>query len=946
MFESTFSNIIIKCQKILLDLPESDNCIEMSFKSVQSHCALKLSMWSGFLALSLLVFSCEDEPVERDYPRVRTLEVTNISEAGATFSAEVLYEGNVPITEHGFAWSFIKPDVTNSDRVIFGALDGKGVFSADISTTLFEGLTYKVCGYVKAGDYTVYGEEIKFTSLGSLGPVITGFEPAMAELGDTILVKGRHFSWISNKTFIDDIQTNNYQVSDSVIKIQVPSSLTKRENIISVEVAGNQTSYTAEKLIVILPEIASIMPPQGYWGDTLTLDVLHLSSDLFINVTIGDIAVVPVESFDGSKVRIVVPAALGSTEAIVQIGIPGRKITSPAPFILLPPVIDSISPCYGNWSSIVTLYGQFNPTLAGSSVKFSNLEASIQSLTRDSIKVKVPVALTAASNIVYSYGTFQCTSSQQFSFLPPEIISVSPMSDYAGGIVTITGNNFSPDNTLVWFNELSGKIISVSNNEIKCYVPGGYNGNAEIKVTFGTQEAVYPDPFLMTNPVVTSFYPSEGTIGDTITMECKDYNSSTGFVLSPTMGAGGYTLTRVSAVNNIIKAVISNYNTTSGYFGATVSRNSISSVISNEQLFTIKNSPAINSFSPLSGTDGTEVTITGSNFSALAQYNRVVINGTDATITYSDRNEIRFIVPSLNSSGDYGLTVYVGNIYVISAEKFSYTCPWSKLPNLPFTCYYGFSMKFGNEVIVTNGPSTTTNKSLYRFDPVSGTYSSLNGQTYTFPSVWPSVVVKENTAYLLGLNGQSQFYAFDYGSLTIDKVSDYPGKAYGEQILLDGDSVLYMGGGYTSGIGYTREFWKYSLSSGSWTRLNDLPGYSCHTNEFTVNNRNYVVFNNNSMFEYDPVNDSWISRAQYPGYWCRFKVAVECGGLVYMGYGDYSPETTLKKYDPGTDMWVDLGYTNLPRISYYLNFSIDGKVYIGGGYNNQAMWMYDPEYTP
>jgi len=65
-----------------------------------------------------------------------------------------------------------------------------------------------------------------------------------------------------------------------------------------------------------------------------------------------------------------------------------------------------------------------------------------------------------------------------------------------------------------------------------------------------------------------------------------------------------------------------------------------------------------------------------------------------------------------------------------------------------------------------------------------------------------------------------------------------------------------------------------------------------------------------------------------------------------MGYGDYYPETTLKKYDPGIDMWVDLGYTNLPRISYYLNFSIDGKVYIGGGYNNQAMWMYDPEYTP
>jgi hypothetical protein len=352
--------------------------------------------------------------------------------------------------------------------------------------------------------------------------------------------------------------------------------------------------------------------------------------------------------------------------------------------------------------------------------------------------------------------------------------------------------------------------------------------------------------------------------------------------------------------------------------------------------------PVIDSISPLSGDNSTIITLYG-HFNPTLTGTKITFGAVSAAIQSVTRDSIKV---KINSQASYTGSLEYEYLSFKCASlqlfSFNYVSEWTGLPPLPFTSSYDFSMKFGNEVIVANG--STVNKSLYKFDPASGTFSQLNNETYAFPSLWPSVVVKGNKAYMLGYNNsQVNFYSFDYGTLTIEKVSDYPGRAFGDQILLDGDSVLYMGGGWTSSLGFNLEFYKYSLSSGKWTRLGNLPGNTCHTNEFTVNKRIYAVFNNKSTYEYFPASGTWVLRAQYPGYWCRFKVDVECGGKVYMGYGDYN-DNTLKKYDPDKNQWVDLGYTIIPNQSYYLNFSIDDKVYIGGGTVNLNMYMLDTNF--
>ncbi len=57
----------------------------------------------------------------------------------------------------------------------------------------------------------------------------------------------------------------------------------------------------------------------------------------------------------------------------------------------------------------------------------------------------------------------------------------------------------------------------------------------------------------------------------------------------------------------------------------------------------------ISSFSPVSGRVGTEVTVTGVNFSRVNEYNGVIVNGMEAKVTSCSRNESK--IPDADVAG-------------------------------------------------------------------------------------------------------------------------------------------------------------------------------------------------------------------------------------------------------------------------------------------------------
>lgn len=114
--------------------------------------------------LCFTFYACKDEEItEQQYPRLRTLSVTDVSTSGAVFRADVIHPGPTGVTEYGFVWgtdSYLT--IETSDKIIVQEpLTGDG-FSAVLQHVVDEKVEYYVRAYVRDEDHLVYGNMVIF----------------------------------------------------------------------------------------------------------------------------------------------------------------------------------------------------------------------------------------------------------------------------------------------------------------------------------------------------------------------------------------------------------------------------------------------------------------------------------------------------------------------------------------------------------------------------------------------------------------------------------------------------------------------------------------------------------------------------------------------------------------------------------------------------------------
>ena len=124
-----------------------------------------------FLVATTLMRCNVHEVTPREYPRMRTLDVTNISSSGATFTGDVIHAGNEDIVEYGFSWTDNDSTVNRvfETKIITGPFT-TGTFSSEITSTLQKNITYYLRAFARTENYIVYGKKVSFVSLGSKGP--------------------------------------------------------------------------------------------------------------------------------------------------------------------------------------------------------------------------------------------------------------------------------------------------------------------------------------------------------------------------------------------------------------------------------------------------------------------------------------------------------------------------------------------------------------------------------------------------------------------------------------------------------------------------------------------------------------------------------------------------------------------------------------------------------
>lgn len=348
------------------------------------------------LTIAIIILGgCSKEVVEsREYPRLKTLSVTNITETSAVFNAQILSLGNEPIIERGFLFGESPlMDMYNSEVVSATGPSHVGEFQMVVNRSMKKGTTYYVCGYLKTASILVYGDVEKFVSNGSNAPIITSISPTFGSWGDTIVIKGSYFSSLSNNVFFGDVKAKTVLNTDNLVKVLVPDNYLGIETSITFKTEGNATIAT-EKFRYLQPELISIYPTTGTFGDTVVVKGRNLNNkgkymQVLLNNTVAECIGV-----SDTVAKFIVPFDLHNSQNQVKLVCDGitlssQQVFNAIPFSLNTTTCDTITDLSGD--ILITVRGSnFNPRAEYNFVTVDGVSTTVISATTNELTFFFP----------------------------------------------------------------------------------------------------------------------------------------------------------------------------------------------------------------------------------------------------------------------------------------------------------------------------------------------------------------------------------------------------------------------------------------------------------------------------------------------------------------------------------------------------------------------------
>ena len=310
-----------------------------------------------------------------------------------------------------------------------------------------------------------------------------------------------------------------------------------------------------------------------------------------------------------------------------------------------PPTILSFTPNAREIGGTVSIRGSL--FTGATALSFNGTPQTVYTVVNDTlITTTVPTGSTTGTvSVTNIYGIG--TSTAMFTIIPvPTITALSATTGTRGSSITITGTGFTWA-TQVQFNGVTAAFTLVNNTTITTTVPlTATSGFVTVTSPAGTATSsnIYT---VVLAPTVTSFTPTSGPAGISVTITGTNFQ----FVTNTRFNG----LDAVYTVNSStsITAIVPNGATT----GVISVINGSGTGISGTN-FNVLQLPTITGFTPTSGGIGTNVSITGTNFTGATF---VRFNTTNA-ITYTVVNAglINATVPTGATSGIIKVTTPAG----------------------------------------------------------------------------------------------------------------------------------------------------------------------------------------------------------------------------------------------------------------------------------------------
>lgn len=311
-----------------------------------------------------------------------------------------------------------------------------------------------------------------------------------------------------------------------------------------------------------------------------------------------------------------------------------------------PPVLTSISPGSGSFGDSIRIRGQHFTAVYN--VFFGDTAALSFSTISDTL-IKAVVGNGASGQVTVStiggYGTIT-----DFTYTGPAISSFSPTRGSSGTVVKIRGSGFTGANAVSFGGYAATSFVVNSDTLLSATVGAGGPGDVLVKTNRGT--AVSPG-FIV--PVIKSFDPQTGSKYTEVTIQGLNLDGITQITFGDS-SAASFTV----QADTLVKAILGN-----GESGTVSVSNGIYSA-SKDYFFYFQFQPLISSFTPLTASAGSTVTIHGSHFTGATA---VQFGNTAAAsfVVISDS-----VIDAVVGNGSSGYVLVTGNNFTDSMAGFSY----------------------------------------------------------------------------------------------------------------------------------------------------------------------------------------------------------------------------------------------------------------------------------
>lgn len=399
------------------------------------------------------------------------------------------------------------------------------------------------------------------------------------------------------------------------------------------------------------PEITSFTPTEGIPPTTVTITGRNFKNITDVNIGYKTVTSYVVNS-PTSITAVVAPAA---TDGFVTVTTSFGSATGMDFFnVITPPTITSFTPNYGTKGNSIYINGTNFRNIT--EVTIGGVKAIVQYTNPSGTQIQVTLRDGATGDVVVKTSDGTATKSGFTYYDKPTITSFTPTSGHFGDTIVITGTNFNGLTQVIFGSYVAIYKNAESNTTIKAVVSYGSTGDVLVK-TLGGQVSIPGFTWLPPAPVITSFTPTSGVSGTTITISGSNFTGATDVKFGGTTAP--YTVVDASTITATLTTGATGDVSVTGPGGT-------GTLAGFTFIYPV---PTITGISPASATEGETVTITGTNFSNTSA---VSFGGTAATsFTVVSPTEIKAIVGT-GSTGNVSVTTPVGTANI---PGFTYVLP-------------------------------------------------------------------------------------------------------------------------------------------------------------------------------------------------------------------------------------------------------------------------------